>query len=391
MKNKDMVSEVGSYLGVLRAELKENGYPLSFLNNKKSLEQWRKAARTKVFELLSFEPKKVPLRAKVHGKVVEDGLVIEKISYALSYGPRVQGFFIYPKGKKGKLPAIVALHDHGGFKYLGKEKIVKLKNEIPLLAENKKIYYSGRGWANEIAKRGFAVLVVDAFAFGSRRVEVDDLPPSDKKYYFSKEDYKTLFVTKKKSSATYMNAYNKFAGGHEHVLAKTLFAAGTTWPGVFAYEDRKSLDYLATRKEVDMKRVGCGGLSGGGLRSIFLAGLDSRVKCGLCVGFMSTLEELLPKHVQCHTWMLYLPGLAKYLDLPDLISLRVPAPLMVQYDKEDSLYALKGQVEADKKLKAIYRKSGFKNNYSGKFYPGPHKFDAQMQEEAFAWFEKWLK
>ena len=31
-------------------------------------------------------------------------------------------------------------------------------------------------WANELAKRGFAVLVHDAFAFASRRVRYADLP-----------------------------------------------------------------------------------------------------------------------------------------------------------------------------------------------------------------------
>ena len=28
---------------------------------------------------------------------------------------------------------------------------------------------------------------------------------------------------------------------------------------------------------------------------------------------------------------------------------------------------------------------------NARYYPGPHKFDAQMQDEAFAWFDKWLK
>ena len=385
------VSDIGNYIGLAMKELKKSGYPLSFLKNRKKVEVWRKEAKSKVFELLSFEQKNMPLKPKIEEKFIEDGLVIERISYALPYGRRTKGLFMYPVGSKGTLPAVVALHDHGGFKYFGKEKIVKLKNELPILSEHKKKGYAGTGWANVLAKRGFAVLVVDTFTFGSRRVELEDLPHLYRKYLFTKKDHEILFVNKKVNSEEYVMAYNRFAGQHEHLLAKTLFTANTTWPGVFSYEDRRSLDYLATRKEVDMKRVGCGGLSGGGLRTIFLAGLDRRIKCGVCVGFMSTFEELLTEHIKNHTWMLYVPGISKYLDMPDIISLRVPSPLMVQYDIDDDLYTLKGQKDADKRLTAIYKKSGFSGNYSGRFYPGPHKFDLEMQSDAFDWFEKWLK
>ncbi len=30
-------------------------------------------------------------------------------------------------------------------------------------------------------------------------------------------------------------------------------------------------------------------------------------------------------------------------------------------------------------------------SYKCSFYPGEHKFDADMQKEAFGWFDKWLK
>jgi hypothetical protein len=64
---------------------------------------------------------------------------------------------------------------------------------------------------------------------------------------------------------------------------------------------------------------------------------------------------------------------------------------MVQYDSEDELFSFEGQQEADRKIGEIYGKMGHRNNYVGKFWPGPHKFDVEMQEEAFHWFEKWLK
>ncbi len=56
--------------------------------------------------------------------------------------------------------------------------------------------------------------------------------------------------------------YNQWARNHEDVMAKSLFSAGTTWPGFFFAEDRIALDILCAREDVDSTRIGCGGLSG---------------------------------------------------------------------------------------------------------------------------------
>jgi hypothetical protein len=87
---------------------------------------------------------------------------------------------------------------------------------------------------------------------------------------------------------------------------------------------------------------------------------------------------------------LYVPHLFQFLDLPDVIALRAPAPLMVQYNEEDELFTTEGQHEADRKIAEIYSKMEYPQNYVGKFYPGAHKFDVTMQDEAFHWLEKCL-
>ena len=94
---------------------------------------------------------------------------------------------------------------------------------------------------------------------------------------------------------------------HESVMAKSLFSAGTTWPGVFFGEDRKALDILCSRKDVDPDRIGCGGLSGGGMRTVFMGGLDPRIKCAVCVGFMTTWKDFLLNKSFTHTWMTFVP------------------------------------------------------------------------------------
>jgi dienelactone hydrolase len=44
------------------------------------------------------------------------------------------------------------------------------------MKEHQEEYYEGLAWANEIAKRGYVVLVSDAFPFASRRVWMQDVP-----------------------------------------------------------------------------------------------------------------------------------------------------------------------------------------------------------------------
>ena len=63
---------------------------------------------------------------------------------------------------------------------------------------------------------------------------------------------------------------------------------------------------------------------------------------------------------------------------------------MVLYDEDDPLYTLISQRAAHRKLKEIYTSAGKKEKYVGKFYPGEHKFDSEMQKDAFKWLKKVL-
>jgi dienelactone hydrolase len=240
--------------------------------------------------------------------------------------------------------------------------------------------YGGRSWATELALRGYVVFVPDLFLWGSRKMDPGDVPAR----------FVTGVLNEEPGSRKYIEAYNEFAAQYETLVAKTLFLSGATWPGIMVYEDRRALDYLAGRPEVDPQRLGCCGLSGGGLRSVYLAGLDPRVKCAVCVGFMTVAREVLGEKITEHTWMFHVPHLSRFMDLPDVVSLHGPGPLLVQYNREDQLWTLAGQEQADVKLAAVYSRLGAPDRYTGLFYPGPHKFDKKMQNDAFEWLDRWL-
>jgi dienelactone hydrolase len=379
-------SLIGAY-GPWANGLMEEPPHLSYRKNKwKNLDAWRTKAMEKALELISKPEITYKPMVSVDKKYQFDGLDIEELSWQLPYGERTRAFLLKPAGAKDKMPAILGLHDHSAMKYFGKRKITRTTETIhPLMKIHQRDYYEEKAWANEIAKRGYVVLVHDTFTFGSRRVLFKDMLEIPWGYC------KTTGMSDENPEDTEnINTYNTWSSEHEHIMAKSLFCAGTTWPGVFLYEDQIALDILSNRSDVDPDRMGCAGLSGGGLRTVYLGGLDHRIKCAVCVGFMTTWSDFLLNKSFTHTWMTYTPLLPKYLDFPEILGLRVPLPTMTLSNDEDDLYTLPEMKRADKILVEIFEKAGAKEFYRGLFYPGDHKFDIQMQQDAFNWFDKWL-
>lgn len=377
------LSVIGNY-GPWAAGLTEGSLPeYSFRRQEwTELEAWRKAARQCLEGRLGIpEITGVP-DVKVNRQYVYDGLHVEELSWQLPYGRPTEAILLKPAGATGKLPGILAFHDHGGMKYFGKRKITRTSDKRhPLIEEHQKKDYDDLAWANEVAARGYVVLVSDAFPFASRRVMLQDVPERQRRGLTDVDP----------ENPDNIRAYNDWAGAHESIMAKSLFCAGTTWPGVFFAEDKAALDIFCARDDVDADRIGCGGLSGGGMRTVFAGGLDMRIKCAVCVGFMTTWRDFLLYKSITHTWMTYVPILPRELDFPEILGLRVPLPTLVLNDIDDPLYTMPEMERADRILAEVYAKAGAKDKYKCSYYPGPHKFDKPMQDEAFDWFDRWLK
>jgi dienelactone hydrolase len=358
---------------------------------------WKDAARGKLQELL-LAPEGVRAEdVRVHARSELDGVAIEEISWQLPYGPRTGAFFLKPAGAQGRLPGVMALHDHGGNKYFGKRKIARVSpRQHAMIDRHQRDHYGGVAWANEIAKRGFGVLVPDVFPFESRKVLASDMPARVVERMMRPEDLlggggvSRCDVPANEPDAA-IDAYNAFAGQHESIVAKSLFSAGLTWPGLMVAEDAAALGYLASRDDVDGQRIGCCGLSGGGLRTDFLAGMDDRIRCAVSVGMMTTWRDYLLDTSHTHTWMIYVPGLPGSLDFAEILGLRAPLPALVLSTTEDELFTRSETERAAGMLREVYRKAGTPDAFRFSWHPGLHKFDLPMQEEAFGWLEQWLK
>ncbi len=339
--------------------------------------------RQRVREILGFVGgEEHPRDVRVEGRWEGDGVVGEALSWSVGYGPRTEAWLLKPGNADGPLPGVVALHDHGGFKFYGKEKIADGPDgPAPGLDAFRARYYGGHAYANALARAGFAVLVHDTFLWGSRRFPLEAMPESIRALVAAS---RVLWApTDDTSEAT--AAYNAAAGHHEHWIEKYCALLGTTLAGVVAYEDRVAANYLRARPDVLPDRVGALGLSGGGNRAALLGASGTPLAATVIVGLMSTYAHLLDHNVGGHTWMFFPHGWARHGDWPDLAAAAAPAPLLVQYDLDDALFTVEGMRAAHERLAARYRDAGAPGAYEGQFYPGPHTFDRPMQAAAFAW------
>ena len=90
------------------------------------------ATQQRVRETLGFTAvSEQPLDVRVGRRWERDGLEGEAVSWSVGYGPRTEAWVLRPAGARGPLPAILALHDHGGFKFYGKEKIADGPDATP--------------------------------------------------------------------------------------------------------------------------------------------------------------------------------------------------------------------------------------------------------------------
>jgi dienelactone hydrolase len=372
----------GADLGTLFAPVNvladANRPAYSFLGDRfKTLDEFKAAGREKVFEAFKYRPPKVDPKPEVIERTECDGYTREKLVFATAPQFRVPAYVLIPKGLKKQAPAVVDLHSHGGMFIFGKEKVIDFGKNHPVMTEYHEKNYDGRPTASQLVRRGYVVIVIDAFMFGERRAMLD----ADIKSGWDRTKYTVADV----------QALNQKCRAKESTITKGLTFAGLTWPGVVTWDDIRTVDYLVTRPEVDPKRIGCLGISMGGHRALYLAGLDDRITAACVTGFMSTVRPMIKSHLDTHSFVHFVPGLHRWLDMPDVVSMAAPRALLVQQCEKDGLFPLAGMKEALDVIGKVYEKGGAKGQFVGRFYDVPHKFTKEMQADAFAFLDKHLK
>lgn len=373
----------GSTLGNLYPFIKEEQHRskqrLAYLNRRpKDLEAWKAEARSKIFDALAYRPEQCPPGATILERVDKGEYIRERLTFHTAPQVEVPAYLFIPKRAKRPAPAVLALHDHSGLYYWGKEHIVETDNEHPMLTAFRQARYDGQSYPATLAQHGYVVLTIDMFYFGDRRLILDeDLERGINDH------------SKRETEAT-INGINDRNGKAEHIIYKNMIDAGFTWAGVLVWDDIRSIDYLQTRPEVDPKRIACTGLSVGGFRTNFLAGLDPRIKAACIAGWMTSFRSLLPRYESYTVPAGWPPGLLDDLDYPDVGSLTMPNPLMVVHGWQDTLFPPDGVRAAFRNLAQCYDAIGKPERFHTMTFDGPHKFPLEAQRQMIEWFDRWV-
>lgn len=347
---------------------------------KGSFAQWRKLAAKCLLDGLHYNPGPVNLKPQVLGREERDGFTLERVAFNTTPWIRVNGYCLIPKGVKFPVPGIVMLHAWGGPMLWGKDRMVSPSKlpEHPRLRQHLDSSYSGKWHADEFARRGYAVIVIDAHHFGERAPRgLNGIPADLDPNKLTLEEYEAL---------------DKVVREQLYLGVRQLNWAGTTWMGVNYWDDSRCVDYLLTRKEVDGSRIGCTGLSGGAWRTNVLAALDRRIKASASACWMTTGDHQQVYNLSgaVGTFCL-LPGVWDRMDIPDLSILAAPNATMVISNSQDELFPVEGQAASARQIKAAFKWAGCPEKLSDVNLPKPHCYDAELQEIAFEWFGRHLK
>jgi dienelactone hydrolase len=332
-------------------------FTLSWLSGQfTNFDQWREAARAKVRECLLAAPPPGPFNPVVLGEEERGSYVARKVVLNLTGDSRVLALMTVPKGQ-GPFPAVLLLHDHGAKFDIGKEKVIQSWDEKPeklnSAQEWVKKYYGGRFLGDELARRGYVCFATDMLNWSDR------------------------------GGAGYDG---------QQALAANLLHLGMSFAGLIAHEDLRAAEFLATRPEVDRQRVAAMGLSVGGYRTWQVAALSEHIVAGVSVCWMATTKGLMvPRNNQTRGQSAYTmihPGLADFLDFPDVASIACPKPMIFLCGKQDKLFPLPSIEDAYAKMRAVWQSQQAADKLDGRLYDAPHEFNLVMQNDAFAWLDR---
>jgi dienelactone hydrolase len=323
---------------------------------------WRMAGVAKARDLM-LPPweEKTPFEPKVLEETDRGSYVARKVIFNVTAESRVLALMLVPKGK-GPFPAALFLHDHGSKFDIGKEKFIQTFGDDERLKSSQawaEKFFTGRFPGDELAKRGYVVLSVDALGWGDRSVK-------------------------------------GFKTDSQQALASNLFNLGTSFASIIALEDVRASEFLASRPEVDKKRVAAVGFSMGAFRAWQVAALSDSITASIVDCWMATMQGLMvPGNNQLKgqsAFSMLHPDIARYLDYPDVAGLAAPKPMLIFAGEKDTLFPLDSVNAAFAKIKKIYAANNASGKFETKIWPGlGHVFVKEQQDAAFDWLDKQFK
>ena len=278
-----------------------------------------------------FPEEDCPLEPRILDTFQRDGYRVEKILFQTMPGVWMTANAYVPEGD-GPFPAVLCVHGHW-----------------PGAKQDPHVQARCIG----LAKLGYFVLAVDAFGAGERGVG------------------KTL------------GEY------HGDMTAATLWPVGRPLSGVQVYENRRAVDYLLTRPEVDGERLGVTGASGGGNQTMYAGAMDERFKAVVPVCSVGNYQSYISRACcMCEV----VPGVLTFTEEWGVLGLTAPRGLMVINATQDAPQFSVG--EAKKSLAyvdPIYQLYGQPDYVRHATFESGHDYNQAMREAMYGWMAWHLK
>jgi cephalosporin-C deacetylase-like acetyl esterase len=311
-----------------------------------TLDEWKQRQqwiRKTLNESVGAFPEKTPLNARITKSYQEDGYRLEDIIYESQPGYNVTAaMFIPDQLKKGeKAPAVIYCSGHSDNGYRAKVYQRTILN---------------------LVKKGFIVFAFDPMGQGERL------------QYYNPQTGKSMFPW-----PSYEHSY---AGAQ-------LFLEGNTLANYFIWDGIRAIDYLISRKEVDPNRIGITGRSGGGTQSAFIAAFDNRIKAVGSGNYYTNLTRLFQAMGPQDAEQNFFYGIARGLDMGDLLAVRAPKPELMITTSRD-MFPIQGAIETRKEVMPVYEAYGKPANLQMVMDDAPHASTKKNREAMYAFFQRTL-
>ena len=298
--------------------------------------------RKELFSLLGDlprQPRTAPPRLVRTEK--HDGYTLERLVLDLNGIEPVPALLLIPDKRQTPSPGLLYIHWHGGMYGLGKEQLLTGVDAQP-------------AYAPVCVEKGLVTLAIDSWCFGERKHEDDGKR--------GEEDAFKLMLWK----------------------GQVLF-------GMMMFDELRALDYLATRPEVDPRRLGALGMSMGATKAWWLAALDPRVQLCVDICCLTDYEELIKAQALSeHGVYYYVPSLLKHFQTADINELIVPRPRLSVNGRRDPLTPVLGVEKIRDHLLPLYRQHGREPDCRIELFDSAHVELPAMRELIVDWMTRHL-
>jgi dienelactone hydrolase len=342
------------------AETPKDSRPIKTLNDyfplivPKTLEDW-KARRERVREQILVAtglwpmPEKTPLNAVIHSPIQREHYTIEKVYFASRPGHYVTGNLYRPKNSKGPNPGILFAHGHWAKGRFMEADDKEIKAAIASKAERTEASakYHMQALCATLARRDYVVFQYDMVGYADS----------------------TAIGHVAKSGVPHPNGFADVEG---ELRLQSLM-------GLQTWNSLRCLDFITSLPNVDAKRIGMTGGSGGGTQTFIAAAIDDRLAATVPAVMVSTGMQ---GGCVCENCSLLRVGTGNV----ELAACMAPRPMALTAAND---WTKEIMTKGFPELQSIYALYGKKENVTAKAWlEYGHNYNQKAREFMYSFFAK---